>query len=157
MNAGNENDVCYFFVGIFDHHQGLHIHSKFPFSSDLVLATTSRPLLAAAVRFQVPRLGYLCENFIGNTLNLKTVVDTLNWSTDLKLIRLNKCCSDFIAANVNNVMATNTLHKLQPEALKDLIFERVISHSFVQNESKKLSFQLEKWRGEEKEDMYEVK
>ena len=82
-----------------------------------------------AIRFKLPRLIQICEDHIGETLTPDNVIDTLNFAADLKSERLDVCCSEFIAANQNSVLATRTLCNLRPEALKDLIAKSILPAS----------------------------
>ena len=94
--------------------------------SETDLAQFSCPLLVGAVRLQIPRLIQICEDYIGETLTPEKVATVLNLAVEVKSERLDSCCSDFIAAHVNNVMATQTLSNLRPQALKNLITRSVI-------------------------------
>lgn len=93
------------------------------------LAIHDRELLAAAVCFQLPRLVQLTEDHIGETLTPNNVIETLNLAADLKSERLDFCCSEFIAAHQSDVLATNTLCRLHPDALRDLISKSILPAS----------------------------
>lgn len=95
------------------------------------MAVQDRGLLKAAVRFKLPRLIQACEDHIGETLTPANVVDTLNLASDLKSERLDVCCSEFISAHQNEVLAMKTLGNLHPVALKDLIAKSMLPASFV--------------------------
>lgn len=95
------------------------------------MAVQDRGLLKAAVRFKLPRLIQVCEDHIGETLTPANVVDTLNLASDLKSERLDVCCSEFISAHQNEVLAMKTLGNLHPVALKDLIAKSMLPASFV--------------------------
>ena len=73
------------------------------------MAVQDRGLLKAAVRFKLPRLIQMCEDHIGETLTPANVVDTLNLASDLRSERLDVCCSEFISAHQNEVLAMKTL------------------------------------------------
>ena len=90
---------------------------------------SSSKLLISAVKLNIPRLVQICEDYIGQTLTPEKVAEVLNLAVDVKSERLDSCCSDFIAAHVNNVMATKTLNNLRPQALKNLITRSVIPAS----------------------------
>jgi hypothetical protein len=95
------------------------------------MAVQDRGLLKAAVRFKLPRLIQMCEDHIGETLTPANVVDTLNLASDLRSERLDVCCSEFISAHQNEVLAMKTLGNLHPEALKDLIAKSILPASSV--------------------------
>jgi hypothetical protein len=95
------------------------------------MAVQDRGLLKAAVRFKLPRLIQMCEDHIGETLTPSNVVDTLNLASDLRSERLDVCCSEFISAHQNEVLAMKTLGNLHPEALKDLIAKSILPASSV--------------------------
>jgi hypothetical protein len=95
------------------------------------MAVQDRGLLKAAVRFKLSRLIQMCEDHIGETLTPANVVDTLNLASDLRSERLDVCCSEFLSAHQNEVLATKTLGNLHPEALKDLIAKSILPASSV--------------------------
>ena len=95
------------------------------------MALQDRGLLKAAVRFKLPRLIRMCEDHIGETLTPANVVDTLNLASDLRSERLDVCCSEFLSAHQNEVLAMKTLCNLHPEALKDLIAKSILPASSV--------------------------
>ena len=106
----------------------LRFHNRFLFSDD-ALAIHDRELLAAAVYFQLPKLIKISEDHIGETLTPNNVIGTLNLAADLKSERLDFCCSEFIAAHQSDVLATNTLCRLHPDALRDLIGKSILPAS----------------------------
>lgn len=94
-----------------------------------MLAAFSCSILVVAVQLKIPKLVTICEDYIGETLTPDKVAGILNLAVDVQSERLDSCCSDFIAAHVNNVMATKTLKNLRPQALKNLITRSVIPAS----------------------------
>ena len=50
-------------------------------------------------------------------------------AADIKSNRLDVCCTEFIANHQNDVLATNSLCNLHPEALKDLIAKSILPAS----------------------------
>jgi hypothetical protein len=93
------------------------------------LAKSSDLLLVLASKLKIPRLITICEDYIGETLTPDRVAAVLNLAVDIQSDRLERCCSDFIAAHINNVLAANTLRELKPQALKNLITRSVIPTS----------------------------
>jgi hypothetical protein len=57
----------------------------------------------------------------------------LNLAVEIKSVRLESCCSDFIAGHINNVLATKTLINLKPQALKNLITRSAIPSPLLLN------------------------
>lgn len=98
-------------------------------NSNDVLAKSSDLLLVLASKLKIPRLITICEDYIGETLTPDRVAAVLNLAVDVQSDRLERCCSDFIAAHINNVLAANTLRELKPQALKNLITRSVIPTS----------------------------
>ena len=101
----------------------------FKMNSNDVLAKSSDLLLVLASKLKIPRLITICEDYIGETLTPDRVAAVLNLAVDIQSDRLERCCSDFIAAHINNVLAANTLRELKPQALKNLITRSVIPTS----------------------------
>lgn len=93
------------------------------------MAKSSDLLVALASKLKIPRLINICEDYIGETLTPDRVAAVLNLAVDIQSDRLERCCSDFIAAHINNVLAANTLRELKPQALKNLITRSVIPTS----------------------------
>ena len=62
----------------------------------------------------------LCEDYIGNTLTPQGVVEVLNLAASLPSERLYICGCEFIAAHINDVLASHTLEQLRSETLKVL-------------------------------------
>lgn len=96
---------------------------------------SSCSLLVVACKFEIPRLITICENYIGETLTPDRVAAMLNLAVEIKSIRLESCCSDFIAGHINNVLATKTLINLKPQALKNLITRSAIPTPLLLNSS----------------------
>lgn len=93
------------------------------------LAIHDRDLLAAAERYKLHRLIQIAEDHIGESLTPSNVIATLNLAAELKSERLDVCCSEFIATHQNDVLATNTLCHLHPDALRDLIGKSILPAS----------------------------
>lgn len=96
---------------------------------------SSCSLLVVACKFEIPRLITICENYIGETLTPDRVAAMLNLAVEIKSVRLESCCSDFIAGHINNVLATKTLINLKPQALKNLITRSAIPTPLLLNSS----------------------
>lgn len=96
---------------------------------------SSCTLLVVASKLEIPRLVTICENYIGETLTPDRVAAMLNLAVEIQSTRLESCCSDFIAAHINNVLATKTLINLKPQALKNLITRSAIPTPLLLNSS----------------------
>jgi hypothetical protein len=94
---------------------------------------SSCSLLVLACKLEIPRLVTICENYIGETLTPDRVAAMLNLAVEIKSVRLESCCSDFIAGHINNVLATKTLINLKPQALKNLITRSAIPTPLLLN------------------------
>ncbi|QDZ23047.1 POZ domain-containing protein [Chloropicon primus] len=76
-------------------------------SGDNLEVTMAQHLLAAADRFELPRLRAICEKHLCETVDIANAATTLTLADENHATELKRHCLEFVAQNLSNVMVTS--------------------------------------------------
>ncbi len=77
------------------------------FSGENLEVTMAQHLLAAADRFELPRLRAICEKHLCETVDVENAATTLALAEENHASELKRHCLDFVASNLSQVMSTS--------------------------------------------------
>ena len=86
-----------------------------------ILERMSEPLLLTAVKYQIPGLTLICEDYYIHNITIENVINTLFISDTYQLNKLKEHCLNYIIHHIECILQCKEYHILQPVYLKQEI------------------------------------